>query len=304
MAERTASLIDAALGVLRAASGAVGARIGLTLRAWWDNPLLRHRRRLKPMPVRAVARLLPWVSGGLGLLAGAAWLIGAHPAGRALGAALTVLSLGAPLAPLLAAPPLAASEAARQMAAARHNPALFADLAPNDVTWGLALIALWRLRWPVAVGLAFAPALVIGVLRLDVSSFATWRDSLQALGGAAPSGVAWLLPGGRVPLFRLTMRALSAGLLPWALLPLLAVLGVGVACRLHDPGLSGLAALLGGVTAALMAGLLWAFLSRTPLLAGSREVVRLLLLAGLIAGPGRLARWLNGHNARRLAGAG
>ncbi len=116
---------------------------------------------------------------------------------------------------------------------------------------------------------------------------------MPALGGATPaSSAATLLTGGRLPVFRLGMRVLSAALLPWALLPLLASLGVTVALRLPDPALNGLASLLGGVGAALVAGLAWAFVSGTPLLAGPREAARLLLLAGLLATPGLLARWI------------
>ncbi len=279
-------------GPFRAARDALASRVGPVAAAWWANPLLHHRRILKPLPLGLLRHALPWVAGGLAALSIAAWAAGSLPAGRALGAGLAALSIGAVLIPLVAAAPAASGEAIR------HDPALAADLPPGTVVWGLALAGLWRVRWLIVLALALAPAFIVGLLHLEASSFLAWRDSAQALGGATPtSRAATLLTEGRLPVFRLALRVLSAGLLPWVLLPLLAALGVAISLRLPDPALSGLASLLGGVGVMLVAGLAWAFLSGTPLLAGPREVARLLLIVGLLAAPGMLARWLNGRNA-------
>jgi hypothetical protein len=191
---------------------------------------------------------------------------------------------------------------ARQMRYSRQDPRRLTDIDPRKVSWGLALAALWSLRWAIVAALVFTPVLVIGVLRLDVSDFATWRASAQALGEATPGGrAAGLLPGGRIPYIRLVVRALSAGLLPWAALPLLASLGVAAALRLDDLTLGPLAALLGGGVVTGVTGLAWYLVARTPLLGGMFEIVRVAVLAGLLAGLGLLAGRVNRHNAALLA---
>jgi len=110
-----------------------------------------------------------------------------------------------------------------------------------------------------------------------------------------------LLPGGRLPVVRLALRALSAGLLPWLLLPGLALLGVGAAHLLDDMMMAALAALLGGVLLSGTCALLWSWLSATPLLHGPFEVMRLLLLAAYLAGLGYAAHRLNGALAASFA---
>jgi hypothetical protein len=110
-----------------------------------------------------------------------------------------------------------------------------------------------------------------------------------------------LLPGGRIPFFRLVLRALTAGLLPWAMLPVLTTLGVSAALAVYEPNLSLLAALLGGAVGAAVIAIIWNVIASTPLLAGPFEIARLVLLAGAFGGLGLLARWANRQNARLLA---
>jgi hypothetical protein len=270
------------------------------VRRGWDNPLLRHARRLKPMPLRRTRIGLLIAAGSLLLLDVLAWIEG----WRFWGALLIGLGLGAVVAPAVVAPVVGADRVARQMRYNRRDPRRLTDLTPLEVAWGLALVTLWDLRWLIAAALALTPVLILGVLRLDVSRFAALRDSVQALGAATPAGRAGeLLPGGRIPYVRLVMHALSAGLLPWAALPLLAVLGVTAALCLKDLTLSPLAALLGEVALGIVVGLVWGFIARTPLLAGALEIARLALLVGLLAGLGVLADRVNRYNAGLLVAA-
>lgn len=268
---------------------------------WWNNPLLHHARRLKPMPLGLLRAVAPWLAG---LLAGSAifaWMLGGQFAGRAIGALLVGLSLGAVFVPVAAVGPVAAALAARQAQSVWRNPYALADIDPGEFTWGLALSALWRLRWAVVAGLVVTPALIVSVLRLDVVSFIAWRDSALVLNGAtAASRAAWLLPDGGIPLFRLLLRALSAGMLPWAGLPLLAALGVTAGLLVPDSTLSPLAAMLGSALVGAAVMLAWRTLSLMPVLSGPGEVIRVALMAGLLALVGRAAGWLNTYNARRL----
>jgi hypothetical protein len=233
----------------------------------------------------------------LSLLSVLAWVL----SWRALGAVLIGGSLGIVLAPTLAAAVLSADRVARQLRFPKYDPWRLTDVDPREVAWGLALVTLWRLRWLIIAGLAVTPALVIGLLRMDIASFAAWQSSAQALGASTPvSAVGWLLPGGHIPYFRLAIRAVSAGLLPWVMLPLLAQLGVTAALVLRDASLSPLVGLLGGV---LLSGLIvsgWEWLARMPLLGGGLEIVRVALLIGLLVGIGAGAVWVNRWNAMML----
>jgi hypothetical protein len=222
---------------------------------------------------------------------------------RIPGAALGGLSIGLALLPPLIAPVASASRVARQMAVPQRDPRSLTDLDPQQVAWGLTLVTLWRLRWLILAGLLLTPVLLISLLRLDAASFEAWRASAEALGGATEAARArWLLPDGGIPYFRLALRALSGALLPWAALPLLASLGVTAALALGDASLAPLAALLGEALTLALLGAGWGLLSTTPALAGSYEVLRLLLLAALIAAPGLLARRVNAINAELLLG--
>ncbi len=281
---------------LRAVLGRIRARLDPVLMRRWDNPLLRHVRRLKPLSLRRLRLPLGIVAALLATLTLVAWVARI----RLLGAALIALSLAGVGLPVLLAPVTAAARVARQMAQPAHDPRRLPD--PPATAEGLALVTLWRLRWPIILALALTPALLIGVLRLDAASFAAWQDSALALGGATPGArAAFLLPGGGIPYLRLILRALSAALLPWSLLPLTAAAGVLMALWLDDVGLSPLAALLAALVALPALLLLWGLLSMTPLLAGPLEIVRALLLAGFLAAPIYGAAALTRLNARLLA---
>ncbi len=274
------------------------ARILGRLQRKWHNPLLRHARRLSPMPIKLVGRGLAAFASGLAVLTILAWAAG----WRAPAAVLMALSLGGVLAPMLLAPVVGAERVARQIRFSRQDPRRLADLDPAEITEGLALVTLWQLRWLIVIALALTPALAIGLLRLGVSGFATWKASAEALGGATPAGHAGtLLPGGHVPYMRLVIAAFSAAVLPWAALPLMASLGVTVALILRDTTLSLLAGLLVGIAVAVTIGLLWNGLAYTSLLAGMREIVRLGLLVGVMIGLVAVAGWLNRWGATLLA---
>jgi hypothetical protein len=270
----------------------VVAALRPTLLRWWHNPLLLHARREKPLSWPLVGRWFGVSTGLLSILSILAWFLN----WRSLGASLIGLSLGAVLAATLAAPVMSADRVSRQMRFPKHDPRRLTDMAPREVAWGLALVTLWQLRWLILAGLAATPALVIGLLRLDIANFAVWQDSVQALGASTPaSNLGWLPSDGHIPYFRLAVQALSAGLLPWVMLPLLASIGVTSALTLRDASLSPLVGLLGSV---LLSGLMlwgWKELAWIALLAGELEIVRAILLSGLLVGVGvgtsQLNRW-------------
>ncbi|HLV43670.1 MAG TPA: hypothetical protein VKY39_01835 [Aggregatilineales bacterium] len=287
---------------LRAVTSAVAGAAAPVARRWWNNPLLRHASRLHRFPLAGVRRVLPWLAALLMVLAIAGWVLAESFAGRALGALLTLASLGVMVVLPAAVAPLAAWVASSQAAMVRRDPSLLNDIPPAEFAWGLTLSALWRLRWPLVAALALTPAFVVGVLRLDVVSFTAWSESAETLAGAtAASRAVWLLPGGGVPVFRLGMRALSAGLLVWTGLPLLATLGVLAGLLLPEPVLSLLAALLGGTAVAAAVVIAWHYLSLMPFLFGPGEAIRLALLAGLLFGAGHAARGVNDASARLLS---
>ena len=250
------------------------------------------------MPLKRVRCGLLMAAGMLTFLVLLAWIVN----WRSLGAALMGLSLGGILAPVMAAPVVSADRVARQMRFTRQDPRRLAGLDPEGVAWGLALVTLWRLRWLIIAALALTPALMISILRLDVSDFIVWRDSAQTLGDATAAGRSvWLRPDGRIPYLRLAMRALSAGLVPWVMLPLLSSAGVTTALALKDASLSPLVALLGEIVTIALILLVWDGLARTPLLAGPLELVRLVVLIGLLVGLGMLTKWVNRQNAGFLS---
>jgi predicted membrane protein len=274
------------------------SKVRETLAVWWANPLLRHARREHPLALRRVRMGILIAGASLAGLATLAWAINFRP----LGALLMAMSLGGVLAPALIAPVASADRVARQMHYSRQDPRRLTDLSDGEIVDGLALVTLWRLRWLIVIGLALTPALIIGVLRLDVSEFTIWRDSAQVLAAATPAARApFLRSDGVIPVFRLVLRAVSAGLMPWAALPLLASLGVTAALRVGDLALSALVALLGEIVGVLVLWLLWDFLTRIPLLAGWLEGVRLLLIFALcgamLVGIGYVSQW----NLRLLA---
>jgi hypothetical protein len=268
------------------------------LQGWWENPLFSHARRLKPAPLDRLRLAAPIGAGALAIISALTWLA----RWRVIGAALVGLSFGVILTLLLLAPAISARRVARQMGTPGQDPRRLVDMGAGDVAWGLALAALWQLRWLVALALVVTPVLAIGVLQIDLSDFASWRASSEVLGEAGvvdPS--VRLLPGGRIPFFRLALRALTAGLLPWAMLPVLTTLGVSVALFVDEPNLSLLAALLGGAVGAAFIAVVWNAIASTPLLAGPLEIARIILLAGVFGGLGLLAHWANRQNARLLA---
>jgi hypothetical protein len=221
-----------------------------------------------------------------------AWVIDS----RLLAAALVGLSVGAALLPVLAAPVVSAG-----VVPLARDDAKFTTLQPEDAAWGAPLAAMWRLRWLILGGLALTPALMVGLLRLDLSAFSAYHDSVAALGSAAPVDQArLLLPGGGIPFVRLAMRAISAGLTVWALLPLAGTLGVAGMLVLDDVTFGQMAGLVTTAIATLLIAAVWDWLSLTPILAGLLEIVRMGLLGGLAAGIVRLAVAVNRWNARLL----
>ncbi|MBN1122702.1 MAG: hypothetical protein JXJ17_16610 [Anaerolineae bacterium] len=284
MSDQTRRHLSAARQPLIDGCAAIWGRVEPVLDRWWANPLLSHARRLNPLSIKQQRKWWLPAAGGLAGLAVVFWIAGHTQFGRLPGAILTGLSLGAVLIPALAAPMMAAAWVAKRLDDPANNPRQLSDLAPESVTWGLALTVLWRLRWPILIGLAFTPALVIGVLRLDMADFIVWRESARALGTATDaSRAAWHLGEGRVPVFRLLMRAISAGLLPWLSLPLMAISGAAAALWLEDSSLSMLAALLAELPLIALIGAAWSFLSLTPYLAGVWEVFRLIVYGGFAA---------------------
>lgn len=248
------------------------------LQRLWNNPLFKHARRAKPLPLRQYAQYILFAALAGAALTLLAWLTNF----RVLGALLVFVSLGGVLAPLIAAPVAGADRVSRQMWRGQTDPRKITDIAATEVAWGLTLVTLWQLRWLILIAIALTPTLMIGVLRLDAGRFLAWHASAVSLGGATPGArAAYLLPDGGVPYFRLVLRTLSAGFLPWFLLPLLTAGGVAAALKVEDAGLSSLIALLGTVVLLPLLYFLWAFLSLTALLAGPFEILRILLYLGL-----------------------
>ena len=303
MTERSRGVMTVATGPVRLVRAALYGIAGPTARRWWNNPLLRHARRSKSLPLGLLRVIVPWLGVLLALGAGVAWLLAEQfiEAARVAGAALVGLSLGMALLPVAAAAPVAAGLAARQADIAWHDPDLVADTGTDVFVWGLALTALWRLRWLVVIGLVFSPALAVSLLRLDVVSFTAWHDSAIALSGATTaSRAAWLLPDGGIPFFRLVLRALTGAMLPWAGLPLMAALGVAIGVRVPDPALAPLVAIPASFVLGAAVVLGWHYLTLMPYLHGPGEVIRAALVGLLLFVVWRAADGVNHLSARRL----
>ncbi|NDJ36023.1 MAG: hypothetical protein GYB64_15315 [Chloroflexi bacterium] len=265
--------------------------------ALWNNPLLHHARRANPLPLKVLLRVVPAAAGITLLLTAVAWLAELRP----LGAAMMILSLAAVLLPLIAASVGGADRIARQMHFSRLDPRRLTDLDPREVTDGLALVTVWKLRWLIIIALAFTPALMLSTIRLESIHYSAWQASAEILGGSTAGGAAGLLVGGRMPVFRMITRALAIGVLPWALLPTVTVLGVAAALGLRDFSLSPLSTLLIMVVAAPIIALTVHGLTRTALLAGPLEILRLLIVLGLIVAAAAPTVPLSRNNARWLA---
>lgn len=263
----------------------------------WGNPLLQDARRERPMPLGRIALALGIAAGAALGLAILSWIA----QWRIVGAAVMAISLAPGLIAALIAAPMGAGRIAWQMRSSSGLQRRIDLLAPRDAVIGLSLVTLWQLRWLIAAMLALTPALVLSLLHLNIVEFSAWRDSALALGDAsAIARTGWLLPDGSIPYFRLILRAASAGGLAWAALPLTAALGVTSALALRDVTLGQLTAVLGGALAGSLLLLVWEILTRTPLLAGGLEFIRLILLIGLLALPGVGTRAANRLNARLL----
>jgi hypothetical protein len=250
------------------------------------------------MPLKQIGPVLLAATILLTGLSALAWVFG----WRQVGAALMGISLGGAFIPVLAAPVTGADRVVRQMRFDQQDPRRLTDIEPMEITWGLGLVTLWRLRWLILIGLALTPALMVSAVRLDLSDFKVWQESFQTLGRTTAAGQAeWLLNDGSIPHVRIVIRAISLGLLPWAMLPLTTALGVTAAFVLRDVNLSPLAALLGTIILPVPVVLFWNWLSRTTVLAGGLEIIRLAFLLILLAAISGSAAWLNWQNALILS---
>jgi hypothetical protein len=177
------------------------------------------------------------------------------------------------------APLLSSHRVASQLADPQRDPRQLTDLNPREVAWGLTLVTLWQLRWLIVLALAALPALMVGVLHISTADFQVWHDSVDIL-GQSDSGAraSYMSASGGIPYFRLLLQAISVGLLPLLLLPLMASLGVLVALMVEDVLLSDLVSLVLAMIAGSLVLLTWAVVSRVSLLAGFLELVRGLLL--------------------------
>lgn len=267
------------------------------LRGWWKNPLFHHARRSNPMPKALTLQVIGGGAVASLLVVGLAWALNI----RLIAALMAGISLAPGLLMVVGAPFLAADRLVRLSYHPRNDPRLIEGVEAREVTWGLALATLWRMRWLIVIALMLTPALIISVMRLDLSDFATWRDSAAALGVASGAVRTDLLrPDGAIPLFRVGLRAVSAGLMPWLLLPLATCAGLTAGLLLDDISLSPLSALIVVVVCSLVIGLTWHGLTRTGVLGGGLEVIRLLLVVGLDVGLLIGANALNGLNASWL----
>ncbi len=279
------------------ASAWVRSTFGPPLARWWGNPLLHTARLEKPLPWKPLRRVIYVGAGLMGLAAVLAWVT----TERALGAAMIALPLGIVLVNLIGASVAGVRAMLAQLRSAGKSPRIMTTADPAEIVWGTTLVALWRLRWLIAAGLIVTPALVIGMLHLDSAAYATYRDSVLALGSAAPPEQVRLLnPGAGIPYFRLVVRAISAGLLPWIVLPLLASLSVAAALLLRDATLSQLVSLIVNLVALIGVGGVWQFVTTTYFLGQWLEIVRVMLIAGLFAGVGALVWAVGRLNAELL----
>jgi hypothetical protein len=255
----------------------------------WNNALFVHARRLHSMPIRqvgiaaaafglicVVATIMAWV---LNCRLGAAGLAGISFIGVSLPVLLIVFA--------------SVQHVAAQMRDGKLLTTAMRDLPPDAVITGLALAAMWRIRWLLVVSLALMPTFIVSLLRLEIAGYSTWQASAEMLGVATAAGQASrLLPDGRIPYLRLIIRAISGGFLAWAILPLLAVMGVAIVLALREPSLSALVALLSQLGLGGLAFAIWSNLARTPVFGGGLEILRVVLIAVLLGGLVILARQL------------
>lgn len=275
----------------------IAKTIGPTLQRWWSNPLLHAARSESPISWRVLSRIIAAAASVMMVLAIAAWIISE----RTLGAVLLALSLGIVLLTLATCSFQGVASAATQFKRTSDNPRQMLTADPAELVWGMALVAMWRLRWLVALCLAMTPTLMVSVLHVDVSTFINYRDSVIALGSAAPLDQVRLLgPGVSIPYFRLVLRALSIGVVPYALMPLLAALGVTTTLILRDRMLSLTLGLIASVTVLLIFGTIGQFLSSTYLLGHRLEFARLILMVAYLIGIGVLIWRVNILNADLL----
>jgi len=258
---------------------------GPPLLRWWGNPLLHEARAARPLPWAVLARAVPIAASLLAMLAAASWAI----TERALGAIIVALPLGVVMVAFIAAPVAAVRTSLAHIRESGTTPRGITTAVPVEIVWGVALVALWRIRWLIVAGLVVTPALIIGILHLDVAAFTNYRETVLALGSAAsPEQVRLLTPGAGIPYFRLAARALSAGLLPWVILPLLASLGVSAAILLRDGAFSLTLALITALAALLAIIGVWQVVTTLYLLGQVLEAVRLVLTASVLIGVGAL----------------
>lgn len=258
----------------------------------WNNALFVHARRLHPMPVQQVGIAAAVIGLVCVLAAVAAWILDWR-----LGAAgLAGISFIGVLLPALLIVVASVQHVAAQIRDGKLLNTAMSDLSADAVVVGLALAAMWRIRWLLVVSMALMPTFIVSLLRLEIAGYSTWQASAEMLGVATAAGQASrLLPDGRIPYLRLIIRATSGGVLAWVILPLLAVTGVAIVLALRDPNLSALVALLTHLGLGSLVFAVWSVLARTPMLGGGLEVLRLALIiaafGGLIALSRQLARW-------------
>jgi hypothetical protein len=119
------------------------------------------------------------------------------------------------------------------------------------------------------------------------------------LGSATAGAQAGAALTGGVPWFRLVLRALAAGVLPWVTLGVFSVMGVTAALALRDASLSPLAALFATVAGGLLLMGGFNLITRGLAMGGFiLEGLRLVIVTALIAGLAVGAAQLNQLNAR------
>ena len=215
---------------------------------------------------------------------------------RLSAAGLASISFIAVLSPVLIVVLVSVRHAAIQLRDENRFAAMTVDLPTEDVIIGLSLSSLWRIRWPIVISVALMPTFIISLLRLEIGGYVAWQASAEMLGAAtAASEASRLLLDGRIPYLRLIVRAASGGLLTWAILPLMTVIGIGTVLILRDASLSALVALLAQIGIGSVIFGIWSVLARTPLLGGTLELVRVVLIIAMLGGvlvlAVRLARW-------------
>jgi hypothetical protein len=283
--------------VWRAVRAQIVKVFGPTSRRWWENPLLHTARSQKPIVWHILWKVLAVSAAVLMLVAAVAWII----TDRTLGVVMLALPLGIILLTLVLAPIQGVVSAASHFKEAVANPRQMSTADPVELVWGMVLVGMWRLRWLLVICLALTPAMVVSILHVDLSTFSNYRDSVIALGSAAPPDQVQLLgTDAAIPFFRLFLRAIGIGLIPYVILPLLTTLGVTATLALRERMLSQMVGLITSVVALIIIGGIGQFLSTTYLLGRWLEILRLILIAGYFLGVGILIWRLNILNAELL----